>query len=281
MKALRSAMLPTALAVSLLTGCGAYTRAYRAQAEKELAAKEAKRHPDEPAVIQQGEPTDARQQAEADQARKREDAERLAADRQKAELDEARGRADAERAREEAARHPEMAETREMRLWRLNQQEIDKLLDGKDSDNHMLGMFLMSNDIDLTFAKLAHARTSNAEVKAFAKRMITDHTQMIATLRTLIEEHDIVPADNMLGRDLRDLASIQRDSLLVREGSAFDRAYVAWEVENHRELLSMIDDVLLPRADAGPLREMVASMRPIVSAHLAHAEQMASALGGR
>jgi len=142
-------------------------------------------------------------------------------------------------------------------------------------------MFLMSNDIDLTVAKLAHTRTTNAEVKAFAKRMITDHSQMIATLRTLIEEHDIVPADNMLGRDLRDLASIHRDSLLVREGATFDRAYVAWEIENHRELIAMIDDVLLPRADAGPLREMVASMRPIVSAHLAHAEQLASALGMR
>ena len=281
MKALRSAMLPTALAMSLLTGCGAYTRTYRAQAEKELAAKEAKHRPEEPSVIQQGEPSDARRETEAEQAHKREDAEHAAAQRQKAELDEARGRAAVERAREEAARNPELAETREVRLWRLNQQEIDKLLDGADSDNHMLGMFLMSNDIDLTFAKLAHNRSTNAEVKAFAKRMITDHTQMIATLRTLIEEHDIVPTDNMLGRDLRDLASIQRDSLAAREGVKFDRAYVAWEIENHRELLSMIDDVLLPRADAGPLREMVASMRPIVSAHLAHAEQMASAIGIR
>ena len=287
MKALRSAMLPVALATSLLTGCGAYTRAYRAQAEKEQAAKAPKRTEDQEqaTVIQAGEPADAKRDVDAEKkaekARKREQEEQETAERDKAERAEARGRAEADRAREEAARRPELAETREMRLWRLNQEQIDQLLDGDGIDGYMLGMFLMSNDVDLSFAKLAYTRTDNADVKAFAKRMITDHTQMIAQLKTLIDEQDIVPLDNMLGRDLRDLASIQRDSLLVREGFAFDQAYAAWEIGNHRELLAMIDDVLLPRAGEGQLREMVASMRPVISAHLAHAEQLAAALGKR
>ena len=172
-------------------------------------------------------------------------------------------------------------ESRDMQLWQLNQKQIDVLLDGADSDGHMLGIFLMSNDIDLSFARAAYTRTERQDVRAFAKRMITDHTQMVASLRSLIEDGDLVPADNMLGRDLRDLASVQRDSLLVRQGLAFDRGYVAWAIDNHRELLSLIDDVILPRTEDGRLREMVATMRPIISAHLAHAEQLQASLGGR
>ena len=290
MKAFRSAMLPAALATSLLTGCGSYTRAYRAQAEKEQAeaAAESAKNDQQPTVIQAGAPADAKRDAEsekkAERARKKEEAEREDAEREKAERaerEESRGRAEVERAREEASRRPEMTETREMRLWRLNQEQIDDLLEGDNSDGHMLGMFLMSNDVALGVAKRAYSRAENPEVKAFAKRMITDHTQMIATLKSLIEDHDIVPVDNMLGRSLRDLASVQRDSLMARDGQAFDRAYAAWEIENHRELLAMIDDVLLPRAGEGQLREMVATMRPVISAHLAHAEQLAATLGKR
>lgn len=290
MKALRSAMLPAAFAMSLLTGCGSYTRAWREQAEREQAKAAAEKRRDEPTVVQAGEPSETKRDVEAEskaqpsvekEEAERETAEREKVAREKAEREEARGRAAAERAREEAARNPELSETREMRLWRLNQEQIDDLLDGDASDGHMLGMFLLSNDVDLSFAKLAYTRTENRDVKTFAKRMITDHTQMIATLKTLIEEHDIVPLDNMLARNLRDLASIQRDSLLVRNGAAFDRAYVAWEIENHREMMSMIDDVLLPRAGEGQLREMVASMRPVISAHLAHAEQLAESFGKR
>ena len=289
MKALKLAMLPAALAMSLLTGCGSYTRAYRASQERGQA-KTAESPDGQGSVVQAGTPVessadrvrDSKRDAEAE---KKADAEKArndeVAERDKAEREEQRARERAERAREEAERRPEMTETREMRLWRLNQEQIDDLLHGDDSDSHMLGMFLMSQDVNLSFAKIAFQRTENADVRRFARRMITDHTQMIATLKTLIEDHDIVPQDNMLARDLRDRASLGRDSLLAQDGRAFDIGYIAAELDSHRQLLAVIDDVLLPRAGEGTLREMVATMRPVISAHLAHAEQLQAALGKR
>jgi putative membrane protein len=149
------------------------------------------------------------------------------------------------------------------------------------SDGRTVGMFLMANDVDLSFAKIAFMNSGRDDVKAFARRMLTDHTQLIATMRALVTDQGMSPSDDMAGRDLRDISTLQRDSLRALTGRAFDAAYMAMEVERHHAMLEMIDDVLLPRARSGELREMLASTRPIIAAHAAHAEQLEAAIAKR
>ena len=149
------------------------------------------------------------------------------------------------------------------------------------SDGRTVARFLMANDVDVSFARIAYTTTTNDEVRAFARRMLTDHAQVIMSMRALSTEQDITPSDDDAGRDLRDLSTLQRDSLRALSGRAFDNAYVAMELDRHRAILSMIDDVLLPRARNGELREALTSARPIIAAHIAHAEQLLAALEKR
>ena len=149
------------------------------------------------------------------------------------------------------------------------------------SDGRTVGRFLMANDVVLSFAKIAYANSGSEEVRGFARRMLTDHTQLIATMRALSAELEISPSDDGGSRDLRDFSTLQRDSLRALDGRAFDNAYVAMELDRHRAMLSMIDDVLLPRAHSGELRELLASARPIIAAHVAHAEQLQATLARR
>ena len=149
------------------------------------------------------------------------------------------------------------------------------------SDGRTVAMFLMANDVNLSFAKVAYANAESDDVKSFARRMLTDHTQIVATIRTLIADADVSPSDDSAGEDLRDLSTLQRDSLRALTGRAFDSTYVAMELDRHRAVLSMIDDVLLPRARSAELREMLASTRPIIAAHVAHAEQLQASLAKR
>ena len=149
------------------------------------------------------------------------------------------------------------------------------------SDGRTVGRFLLANDVDLSFAKIAFINGSSEEVRAFARRMLTDHTQLVATMRALASEQDIAPSDDNGSRDLRDLSTLQRDSLRALTGRAFDSSYVAMELDRHRAMLSMIDDVLLPRAHSSELRELLASARPIIAAHVAHAEQLQATLSRR
>lgn len=149
------------------------------------------------------------------------------------------------------------------------------------SDGRTVGMLLMANDVNLSFAKVAYANAESDDVKSFARRMLTDHTQIVATIRSLIADADVSPSDDSAGEDLRDLSTLQRDSLRALTGHAFDSTYVAMELDRHRAMLSMIDDVLLPRARSAELREMLASTRPIIAAHVAHAEQLQASLAKR
>jgi putative membrane protein len=149
------------------------------------------------------------------------------------------------------------------------------------SDGRTVGMFLMANDVNLSFAKVAYSAAESDDVKSFARRVLTDHTQIVATIRALIADQDVSPSDDSAGEDLRDLSTLQRDSLRALTGRAFDSTYVAMELDRHRAMLSMIDDVLLPRARSAELREMLASTRPIIAAHVAHAEQLQASFGKR
>jgi putative membrane protein len=150
-----------------------------------------------------------------------------------------------------------------------------------NSDGRTIGMFLMANDVDLSFAKIAYTNSTSDEVKAFARRMLTDHTQLVSSMRSLVVEHEMSLSDDDAGRDLRDLSTLERDALKGLTGRAFDSTYVAMELDRHRAMLSMIDDVLLPRARSSELREMLASTRPIIAAHVAHAEQLQASMRKR
>lgn len=146
------------------------------------------------------------------------------------------------------------------------------------TDGRTIGRFLMANDVDVSFARIAVTTSTNEDVKAFARRMLTDHAQVISSMRDLSREQDITPSDDDAGRDLRDFSTVQRDSLRALSGRAFDNAYLGMELDRHRAILSMIDDVLLPRARNSELREALTSARPIIAAHVAHAEQLLATL---
>ena len=87
--------------------------------------------------------------------------------------------------------------------------------------------------------------------------------------------------DNAISLDFRDHSAARRDVLRELEGARFDSTYVANEIQYHQELLAAIDAVLVPNARNAELREFVVNLKPPVSAHLAHAEQVRATLASR
>jgi putative membrane protein len=89
---------------------------------------------------------------------------------------------------------------------------------------------------------------------------------------------DLTPREDEISRLLRDQSATNRDSLRALTGRQFDSAYVANEVRFHQEVLIAIDRVFLPSAQRPGLRDYVAALRPVISAHLAHAELLQTTL---
>ena len=337
MSALKSALriLPAALAVSFLSGCGWYRAAWEAEQggrphnhgaaaqsgdakddgntptppeakPDEPRADETK--PDEPAPESKAQ-RKAREKAERERL-KREEAERDSLERDAQERAQAQAQMQPQSQAQpqsqpqtqpqsqpqtqpqvqlqssdashnpapESAMNADHSETEAMRAWRMGQQRLDLMLKFSSSDDHLVAIMLASDNADLSYARMAYTRATTREVKAFAQRMINDHSQAVALINEIVARNDISPKDNLVSRDLRDEATGQRETMRPLTGVAFDSAYVANEVAYHHRLISMIDDVLLPRLDDGELRQQLTTMRPVLVAHLAHAEQIQATL---
>lgn len=149
---------------------------------------------------------------------------------------------------------------------------------GRLADPSTLAILVTSNNVDLAYARLAATRASSRDVKAFARRMTQEHTALNSALNILALRLDITPREDEVSRVLRDQSTTRRDSLRTLTGRRFDSAYLANEVRYHEELIVAIDRVFLPSARRPEIREFLTNLRPTISAHLAHAEQLQAAL---
>ena len=146
------------------------------------------------------------------------------------------------------------------------------------TDANVVAIILAANNTDLSYARLVPSRARSAEVKAFAQRMTTDHTLLNARVNDIAMRNGITADDNAISLDFRDHSAARRDVLRELQGARFDSTYVANEVQYHQELLAAIDGALSPNTRTAELREFVISLKPAVSAHLAHAEAIRSTL---
>ena len=146
------------------------------------------------------------------------------------------------------------------------------------SDPEVAHVAVTANTIDVNAGRYALTRTRNAEVRAFANTMITDHTAVNAQAAALAGRLHVTPADNAVSRSLVAGDSTSHRALQSLRGAAFDRAYIDREVGYHQAVLDAIDQVLVPTTENADLRKLLTDVRPAIAAHLAHARQLQTTL---
>jgi putative membrane protein len=146
------------------------------------------------------------------------------------------------------------------------------------SDANTVAILLATSSADLAYARVGASRAKHRDVKALARRITTDHTLLTESLNRLIARLEITPHDDDVTRLLREQTNDRRDTLRTFTGREFDSAYVANEVRYHQEVLTAIDKVLLPSAQAPALHDYVTTLRPIILAQLTQAERVQSTL---
>jgi putative membrane protein len=147
------------------------------------------------------------------------------------------------------------------------------------SDPEVAHVAVTANSIDVDAARFALTKTHNAQVRAFANTMITDHNAVNAQASALAGRLHVTPADNAVSQSLHTGANAAHRSLDSLSGAAFDRAYMAREVGYHQAVLDAIDNVLVPTTENADLKKLLVDVRPAIAAHLAHARQLQTSLG--
>src|ERR1051325_3703960 len=113
------------------------------------------------------------------------------------------------------------------------------------------------NDGEITLARMAVANATNPAVRDFAQMIITDHTNANA----MLEREGYAAAPNSAVNALNTSVDHMRNMLQSSSGPAFDRTYIAQQIDMHQNALGMIRGNLQPSAQDPDLRTILGNMR--------------------
>lgn len=134
-----------------------------------------------------------------------------------------------------------------------------------------------ANMAEIEAGKMAVSKSQNAEVKAYAQRMVDDHTRALADVTTLAQNKGVTLPTEL---DAKHKAMAAKLSKL--EGEAFDRQYMKQAgVADHTKVHAMLKKDS-SRAKDPDVKALAAKMMPTVEEHLTAAKSMPmTSKGGR
>ena len=104
----------------------------------------------------------------------------------------------------------------------------------KPTDPQIAHIAYTAGLIDIEAGKQAIDKAQNKDVRAFAQRMIGDHTAVNDQALALVKKLNVTPADNPTSQRLTKSAEETRTKLAGLDDAAFDKAYVDNEVAYHK-----------------------------------------------
>jgi putative membrane protein len=148
------------------------------------------------------------------------------------------------------------------------------------STPQIVAVLTASDSAEIKPSQLAMQKAQNADVKAYAQRMITDHGMLEDSLKALERQENLSPAPNAMSQQIETQTRSTLQQLQGLSGAEFDRAYMQAMVQSHQSALNAVDTQLLPAAQDPKVKmALEQKVRPIIVAHLESAQEIQRSLG--
>lgn len=145
-------------------------------------------------------------------------------------------------------------------------------------DAQIAGIVVAANTVDIDAGKIAQKMSKDADVKAFAKMMVTDHAGVNKQALALVKKLKMTPRESELSKSLKQGGRDNLRKLRALRGKDFDQAYMAHEVLYHQTVIDTLDKTLIPHAANPELKETLVNVRPAFVAHLEQAQGLLAKL---
>jgi putative membrane protein len=132
----------------------------------------------------------------------------------------------------------------------------------------------MTDMYEIEAAKVALARSQNAEVKAFAQMMIDDHTKSTNNLKSAIAASGLTLTPPTA---LDEAHADKVQDLKDKDAADFDKAYIEDQVDGHQMALDL-HQRYANDGDNAALKGFAATTAPVVQGHYDHAKQLQDAM---
>ncbi|MBX5480727.1 MAG: DUF4142 domain-containing protein [Myxococcaceae bacterium] len=149
------------------------------------------------------------------------------------------------------------------------------------SDAQILMVLRTGNDGEIAQAQVAMQKAKSDQVRAFAEKMVEEHTQANQRLDALATQLGLTPEDSAVSVQLRAEAAQKLDILSKQTNAPFDLGYMDAQVAMHSGLLFWSDMVLMPQAQRTELKDELTAERDTAQAHLEEAFTIQKELASR
>jgi putative membrane protein len=131
-----------------------------------------------------------------------------------------------------------------------------------------------ADNIDIRYAHLALAVSTNPAIHEFAKTMIRDHTAVNTQALALLSKLGANPQDNFLSQTLELGATDLINEMSQLRGKEFDRRYAENELAYHKAVNSLVENAFIPNIENGEVKALFEAGLKIFKAHEGHAGMM-------
>lgn len=145
---------------------------------------------------------------------------------------------------------------------------VSTAMTSNDSDVLMMEVLAVSNLTEIRTSQLALQRSGNAQIRAFAQTMITEHTAAHTELLALANARG-VRLTNQPGPAER----LQYNRLASLQGAEFDALYRKIQVDGHQMTLDLIG-AHRPIGRDSALLALTARLQPRIAMHLEQARAL-------
>ncbi|MCR5875104.1 DUF4142 domain-containing protein [Phenylobacterium sp. J426] len=132
---------------------------------------------------------------------------------------------------------------------------------GANSTDAFVGNAAMSDMYEIEAGKMAQEKGQSADVKAFGKQMVTDHTAMSNEMKAILAKNNMTPPAEL---DQRRKGML--DNLRAANGADFDRAYIAQQDAAHAEAHTLMTGYA-QNGDNAELKALAQKAAPKIQAH--------------
>jgi predicted outer membrane protein len=158
---------------------------------------------------------------------------------------------------------------------RLPETEEQDLTDGE-----IVAVVVAINGGEIEQGELARTTAERGDVRAYGERMVVEHADATVRLGDLMADREITLVENDLSREVSSDALSALARLETVGDDAFDRHYVAVQLQMHATALSLLRDRLIPEAEDDALVAELEAMEAAVELHLDEARDLAIEMGG-
>ena len=149
------------------------------------------------------------------------------------------------------------------------------------NDLEMAHVAVTASNIDISYAHLALAFSTNPAIREFAETMIRDHSAVNGQVVALAQRLNVQAQDNPLSRQLLEDAARIKGEMSQLRGAAFDQYYAQNELAYHETVNSVVADAFIPNIENSEVKQAFSGALQIFRGHERHARMMVQQVGMR